>query len=43
LQIKRYVNFNQKLKQTIYDDVKDLHIEEIKKLIDIIGLTELTK
>lgn len=33
-------NFNQKLKQTIYNDVSALQLEEIKKLIDIIGLTK---
>jgi len=36
-------NFNQKLKQTIHDDVSALSPEEIKNLIDIIGLTESTK
>jgi len=36
-------NFNQQLKQTIHDDVSALSPEEIKNLIDIIGLTESTK
>ena len=36
-------NFNQKLKQTIYDDVNALSYEDIKHLIEVVGLTELTK
>lgn len=34
---------NQKLKQTVHDDVFALHPEEIKKLIDVVGLARLTK
>lgn len=36
-------NFNQKLKQTIYDDVNALSYEDIKNLIEKLGLMGLTK
>jgi len=35
--------FNRDLKQTIYNDVNALYLDDIKNLIDEVGLTELTK
>ncbi len=37
------INFNQNLKQNIYDDIYALSSEEIKGLIDVLNLTELTE